>query len=309
MNSAYCQMFKDQLLRFLESEVDVHEAGANTCAIKTPFFDNVGDPIYLALHREGESLRIEDTGAIAGHLFTLGQHALTTPAFHLLDEITKAYNLTIDFDQGTVNVIAEPEEAVERTMDMLKAIITMLTAMPFIRVSPHRVKPAGHRLKTRIKRAYDAERILNLVQSDYHLQGMSGVPWPIDFHWWVESKPNDRREVYVVATDFNVNDPLVKANHVAALSIDAQRRTNADSLRVVIDHSRKDSGANEAISLLRIHSDRLGFRVFDFDRPEERNMFLRQSVREITEPSGSGWRAFWLERAQPLFPSGGTDDR
>lgn len=309
MSSSDCQVFKDQLLRFVESAFNVHEIAPNTCAIKTPFFDNVGDPIYLALHKEGKSLRIEDTGAIAGHLFTLGQHALSTPAFRLLDEIVQAYNLTLDFNQGTVSVKAEPDEAVERAMDLLKVIITMVTATPFIRVTPHRVKPVGHRLKTRIKNAYDAERILALVEGDHRLEGMSGISWPIDFHWWVEDEPNDRRQVYIVAADFNVSDPLVKANHVAALSIDAQRRTSADSLRVVIDHSRKDSGAKEAMSLLRTHSDSLGFRVFDFDRPEERTTFLQQSVREITEPSGEAWRTFWLERVQPLFPAERTADR
>ena len=69
-----------------------------------------------------------------------------------------------------------------------------------------------------------------------------------------------------------------------------------NNLHVVIDRSRKDSETREVMSLLLAHRDSLGFQVFDFDEPEERDMFVQQSGREITEDAGDLWRAFWIER-------------
>ena len=310
MNVHHCVQFKDELLRFLESRVDTVPLKDETCAIRTPFFDNVGDPIYVAIYQDGDSIRIEDTGTIAGHLFTLGQHTLNTPAFKLLHGIAEAYGLTLDFDKGTVTTEANSDNVIERVMDLTKAIITMVTATPLIRVPPHRVKPVGQRLRTRIKREYKRNNILALVQDDYELRGASGIPWPIDFHWWITPDPIatgpvasdsiDISHVYVVAADFNVQDPLVKANHVAALGLDTQRK-GIDNLRVVIDHSRKDAEAREAMSLIRTHSKRLGFKVFDFDTPDERGNFLRQSTTEILDKAGESWRASWLETSGIAF--------
>lgn len=301
MNVHRCVELRDELLRFLESRVDTVPIKDETCAIRTPFFDNVGDPIYIAIYGEGDSLRVEDTGTIAGHLFTLGQHTLNTPAFKLLNNIANAYGLTLDFDKGTVTAEANTNNVIERVMDLTKAIVTMVTAAPFIRVPPHRVKPVGQRLRTRIKQAYKGQDILNLVEDEYVLHGASGIPWPIDFHWWISPDGGDISHVYVVAADFNVQDPLIKANHVTTLGLDAQRHTRADNLRIVVDHSRKDSEAREAMSLIRTHSDRLGFRVFDFDTQAERDMFLNQSAREILEEAGESWREFWREKSGLAF--------
>ena len=301
MNMYDCDDHRDRLLRYFEARVDSVPMQDETCAVRTPFFDNVGDPIYVAIRKERDSIRVEDTGTIAGHLFTLGQHTLNTPAFKLLRSISEAYGLTLDFDKGTVTTEANSDNVIERVMDLTKAIITMVTATPFIRVPPHRVKPIGQRLRTRIKRAYKGQKILDLIEDEYQLHGASGVPWPIDFHWWIEPERDDRRHIYVVAADFNVQDPLVKANHVAALGLDAQRNTNVDNLRVVIDNSRRDSAGREAISLVRTHSDRLGFKVFDFDAREEREAFLGQSIREILDEAGDSWRTFWLEKSALAF--------
>ena len=207
MTEQKCAELKQEFMQFLQSQVDTYLARGGACAIRLPFLDNVGDPIHIAVYDDGDSLRIEDTGTIAGHLFTLGQHTLNTPAFRLLKEIAQAYDLTLDFDNGAVTTKANAESAVQRVMDMTKAIITMVTATPFIRVSPHRVKSAGQRLRTRIKRAYKDANILDLVQDQYELPGESGIDWPIDFHWWLQAEHltpihnNGRQHIYVVAAD------------------------------------------------------------------------------------------------------------
>ena len=95
--------------------------------------------------------------------------------------------------------------------------------------------------------------------------------------------------------------PLVRANHVAALGLDAQRDMNLDNLRIVVDHSRRDAEAREAMSLVRTHSERLGFRIFDFDTQNERKAFLDQCTNELLEDAGESWREVWLEKRELAF--------
>lgn len=317
MNPSYCDELREQLVEYLVSMVDVKPARNGGCALRTPFFDSEGDPIHVIVKQDGDSVRIEDTSTIAGHLFTLGQHALTTPAFKLLKATAHAYGCTLDFDRGAVVINTNRDNLLGGIMDMAKVIVTMVTATPFIRVPPHHVKQSGYpRLRTRIKREYQLHNILSLVDDTYELTGISGVPWPIDFHWWTDepvvasgseqrrngaSHPSAQQHVCVVAANFNVHEPMVKANYLTTLAVDAQGQSPAHQLRVVVDH--QDTSGRDAISLLRTHSDHLGFRVYDFDADEERESFIAQSVTEITERAQS-WREFWQEhRGSAFVPS------
>ena len=78
MNVQDCAELQDRLARFLEANIGGTRMKDGTYAVKTPFYDSVGDPIYIAIRHEDGLYHIEDTGAIAGHLFTLGQHTLRT---------------------------------------------------------------------------------------------------------------------------------------------------------------------------------------------------------------------------------------
>lgn len=320
MNSGYCEELKAQLIQYLTSTVDVKLTRNGGCALRTPFFDSDGDPIHVIVYQDGDSVRIEDTSTIAGHLFTLGQHALSTPAFRLLSDTVRAYGCALDFDHGTVVLNTKRDNLLDGVMDLAKIIVTMVTATPFIRVQPHRAKPGGYRrLRTRIKREYESRNILRFVEDTYELRGISGVPWPIDFHWWtdepavasfvaqsaaeeqrrIESPLSAvRQHVYVVTANFNVHEPMAKANYLTTLAVDAQRQSSADELRIVVDH--QNPKGSEALSLLRTHSDKLGFRLYDFDVDDEREFFVTQSVKEITERAQS-WREFWQEHRPSTF--------
>ena len=74
------------------------------CLVRLPFWDGEGDPIELTVAVEGGRAVINDTGSIAGLLFSLGQDHQGTPAFKLLENLAKAHNLEINFDDGLVQL-------------------------------------------------------------------------------------------------------------------------------------------------------------------------------------------------------------
>lgn len=301
MSERECSRFLELLQEQISFRFEARELPDGGCAIRTPFFDNLGDPVYLAYYDHGDHVRIDDAGITSGQLFTLGQHVLNTPGFRLVREVAAAHGLQLDFNRGTVGLDTPFGEAGHRTMDLIKAVLALNTAIPFMKGTPHRLKPTGPRLKTRIKQAYSKEKILDLVEDDYHLPGASGVVWPIDFHWWVEPEPDRKRDVYVVTADLNVQEPLDKAIRVTTLSLDALAGSRPESLRVVVDHTKRDEESQEAAALLLTHSQRLGYQLYDFDDAQQKQHFIEQTIDELTEQAGESWREFWLSRRTPNF--------
>lgn len=290
-----CERLKEQVRKFLADGVTVHPTRDDGCLLQIPFRDSDGDPIRVAIYKSGDSIVLNDVGVIAGHLFTLGQHTQDTPAFKLLRSLEKAYGLKLDFDNGRVTTIVTKAEMYDALIDFSKVILTMVTAIPHIRVEPHRLKPLGQRVKAKIRDQYKQANILDLVEHEYSLPGETVQKWPVDFHWWIRRDDNIEH-IYVVAVDLNVIEALVKAAKVAALALDARRSLTHDKLRIVVDSHGEDSNASIATSLMKKHSEKLQYKVYDFGQQDERIFFINQSVDEITGELGEPWRDFWRKQ-------------
>jgi hypothetical protein len=260
-----------------------------------PFRDSDGDPIQIAVYYSGDSIVLNDVGAVAGNLFTLGQHTQDTPAFKLLRNLEKAYGLKLDFDNGRVTVTVTRDEMYDALMDFSKVVLTMLTAIPHVRVEPHRLKPLGQRLRIKVRDQYEQANILQLVEHDYSLSGETVESWPIDFHWWLRRNGN-MEHVYVVTVDLDVIEALGKASRVTILALDAKRSLTHDKLRIVVDRHGKDSSATIAATLMKKYSEKLQYHVYDFGQDNERQTFIKQSVDEITGELAEPWRDFWKKQ-------------
>ncbi len=289
-----CEELKEQVQRFLADGVTSRPTRDNGCLLQMPFRDSDGDPIRIAVYHMGDSIVFNDAGVIAGNLFTLGQHIQDTPAFKLLRNLEKAYGLKLDFDNGRVTLTVTKEEMYDALIDFSKVVLTMVTAIPHIRVEPHRLKPLGQRLKAKIKDQYKRANILDLVEHDYSLSGEIVESWPVDFHWWLRRNGN-MEHVYVVAVDLDVTEALVKASRVTTLALDA-KRLSYDKLRVVLDSHGENSNASIATSLMKKYSERLQYKVYDFGQEDERRTFINQSIDEITSELGESWRDFWRKQ-------------
>ena len=101
--------------------------------LRLPFFDNDGDPIELFVHTNENSAVINDGGAVAGLLFSLGQHHDDSPAFALLKDIAGAHRLAIDFDEGLISLTVDQKDLYQAITEMAKAVITIQTTAPFLR--------------------------------------------------------------------------------------------------------------------------------------------------------------------------------
>ena len=113
------------------------------CLIRLPFWDNVGDPIEISVSTDGVRATIDDAGAIAGILFSLGQHTQDTPAFKLLMNLERAHGLEVDFNEGLLKVSVPDKDLYYGVAELTKIVLALHTVTPHIRVAPRRMKSLG----------------------------------------------------------------------------------------------------------------------------------------------------------------------
>ena len=134
------------------------------------------------------------------------------------------------------------------------------------------------------------------MESDYEVAGVTIPHWHADFHWSVATEENTYADVYVVATDLNVAEPLQRAQSIMAFSLDTRRQPSDNGIRVVMEANNENVQATEAAKFLRHHSMSLPYKVFDFGSESERSEFFDTSVMEILGDAGAGWRDIWTNR-------------
>jgi hypothetical protein len=257
-----------------------------------PFFDSSGDPITVVVGNAPDGFLVHDGGVIAGHLFSLGQHTENTLAFKLLDDLCKAYNLTLDRDQGLVKVETSTDNLSESIFELAKIILTIVTATAHISIRPQRFRTLGARVKSKIREHYSERKILDWVEPYYELPGQTVETWPIDFHWKIR-QGDLFKDVFISALDLNVAEPIRKVEHITALAIDAQQAIEGNEFRVVLDKHGQNSMADVAATYLQEHGDYLGYALYDFGDDRDRDRFINQSEREVLGAAGNEWRNFW----------------
>ena len=280
----------------LEHRIQAKPLDQKSCIVDTPFLDHMGDPIKIAMTREDGTVILDDTGTLAGQLFSMGQHTGDTPASKLLSALAAAYGLEIDYNEGLVKSVVSEELLFEGIIDFLKVILAVVTVTPHIRVHPHRLKMLGARVRAKIRKHYEIKNVLKLVEPYYEIRGTTVDAWPIDFHWQVRGD-NGARDVFVVALDLDVTEPLKKPERIAALAIDAKDVLENNYLRIAFDTHGQNSQSKVAAAFLKHHSKELNYRVFDFGVPKDVDQFLNQSVGEVLGEAGKHWREFWQARS------------
>ena len=260
------------------------------CLISLPFWDNYGDPIQLSVSTDDANASIDDGGSVAGLFFSLGQHTQDTPAYQLLRNLEQAHGFDVDFNEGVLRVSMPAQALYEGFAEFTKVILALHTVTPHIRIPPRRMKSlGGKRLTSRIRDEYEARGIIELVEQNPAVNGITIPYWHADFHWSVaiEDSPID---VFVVATDLNVREPLQKAQRITAFSLDTQPLYPDGGIRVLMDVNGGNPQAADAANYLRHHSTALRYRVFDFGSEPERSEFFDTAADEILGPGGASWR-------------------
>ena len=292
-----CRWLEESIGRGFSEWSKVRSLDSGECLVRLPFWDGEGDPIELTVAVEEGRAAINDTGSIAGILFSLGQDHQGTPAFKLLEDLAKAHNLEINFDDGLVELSIPEADIYAGIAEMAKVVLTMKTVVPHIRQSRRRQRSFGPRLRTKVARQYRNLEVFDLIQKSYQLDGATVSGWPIDFRWSVGHNGSSYA-VDVVTADLSVSEPFAKAQKIVSLSLDTRQlhQPRNGRLRVVTESQTDNDQAIEALDFLRFHSSELDYHVFDLREHDESAEFYNSSVMEITTNVPKPWAELMLSR-------------
>lgn len=285
-----CQTIKERVSAGFGAWIEVRSLTAEECVVILPFWDGSGDPVTLCVSEHDGRAVIDDSGSIAGLLFSMGQHEATTPAYQLVESLQRAHGLEMDFGEGLVKLTVPAEDIYYGVAEMAKIVLSVQTVVPHMRVTRRSHRSLGPRLRTKIARTYERMKVLDLVERRHRLDGAKVEGWPIDFRWSIGSDGGSRA-VNVVAADLGVAEPLEKAQRVLALSLDTrnQRGPGKDQLRVVIETISGSDASTEASEFLRFNGRDLIYDVFDLGIANERSRFFSISENELIRQAEERW--------------------
>ena len=287
-----CQLLKEHLQAKLMDSTEVRPLGNGQCLVVLPFWDDAGDPISVCVSTEGGRTMVDDGGSVAGLLFSLGQHEVTTPAFKLLEALQRSHGFQLDFDEGLVQLPVNESDIYEGVAEMAKAVMSMHTVTPHMRVSRRSRRSYGPRLRSKISQRYRRMKVWDMVERNQQISGAKVERWPIDFLWTIGSN-GQSRFVYVVTADLDVAEPMTKAQKVVSLSLDtqSQRQRAQTQLRVVIETGANDIDSSEASEFLRFYGESLEYELFDFSLTDESSDFYKMSENELIAQADARWKA------------------
>ena len=118
--------------------------------------------------------------------------------------------------------------------------------------------------------------------------------WPADFHWQLGSEDRPQN-VFVLAADLNIQDPLSKAHKVSSIALDTVDARARDDLRIVIDTHEGEHEVSQAARLIRQYESSLKYTVFDFADNSQRSSFFDQAATELLSEKAQEWRMSFAE--------------
>ena len=281
--------FDQIVLHDWAQQIRATRLSASQWAVRIPFNDQFGDPISISISKCDNHILIDDAGVVAGRMFSADEHMEETSTFRLLQELTKSYQLEVDHDEGILRCEALPEFFIDTLSDFAKVVLTLLTASPFLTRRSHRTKRFGPRLTKRIIDGYKERQIIDFVVRRPRMPGHIVEQWPADFHWHLPFA-TEASNVFVLAADLKVKDPLERAQKVSAIALDTQNARHRDDLRIVIDTAEAAPAGYTAAEFILQHSEMLKYDVYDFGKDIERHRFFDRAADELLSESAREWR-------------------
>ena len=275
------------------SQMSAVRLSQSECALRLPFSDGLGDPIMLSVRQHDGEIHIDDAGAVAGAMYSLGEHTEDSPAFRLLQALANSYALQIDHLEGAIRCQMAPDTFIEALSDFAKVVLTVLTASPHLARPTRRARPTGPRLKKRIADGWRERHISKYVVESTPMTGYTVKQWPSDFHWRRSCEPTGSN-VFVLAADLKVTEPLDRAQRVSAIALDTKDERQGDNLRVVIDTEGAEQSGHTAAEFIRHHGQELAYEVYDIGQAAERGRFFDQAADELLSEGAREWRSALL---------------
>ena len=135
-----CEKTLDMIRAKLGEETRLSKSTDKGCLIRLPFRDNEGALVVISVSTGGQRATIDDAGAVAGLLFSLGQDAPAAPAFRLLRDLEQAHGLEIDLGKGLIKISVPEENFYDAVAELDKVILALHTVTPHLRPASGRSK-------------------------------------------------------------------------------------------------------------------------------------------------------------------------
>ena len=97
-----------------------------------PGGDQHGEPLWFSATLRGNSVTIDDGGAVAGLLFALEQDEEGAPAYELLTSLAQRYDLHVNYDNGVLQKTCSPEKVCDELSAFTRIVLAVLTAAPHL---------------------------------------------------------------------------------------------------------------------------------------------------------------------------------
>ena len=249
--------------------------------IELPFKDPLGDPIEILLTPTSDGFVLDDLGHTASLLFHLGQHGEEAPGHLLLRNLSDAYALNMDYDQGLISLKIESDDDKSQIIDFIKVLVSTQTVIPEIK-RRKRERRGGKRLDARIRQEIKPLTFTNYVDRQQEVSGKYEL-WTIDYKYVRRTfdKPED---VLIVLADLRGREPRLKAEHVLTLANDILDITEKKLLRIVYDANGNSIGepAQRAITMIQAYQEKIGYRSYDFSDSRQKQELASLTHQELS---------------------------
>ena len=256
--------------------------------VQMPFYDGLGEPFVIVLRSDGESIHIDDDGAL---FLSIGRLApLTEKDEGYLDrfvaEFLKTAEIQWNEDEQTAGLVTDESNLTADIWHFGSSIFACSAALaPARELNRQRSSggQTGMRLATRVRRDLKnhpgiPEIALKQMRSRHPIRGAS-ADWLVDIYY--ERQGLERvvsGAAAMIAVDLGVKNPLEQAGRAMTKALDIKRAQNNHSIRLIhgceANRSRHATAVNpgelsDARRLIATHSDNV-YEVYDYDEDETR---------------------------------------
>jgi hypothetical protein len=245
--------------------------------VTLPFTDYCGDYISAGIRIIGDKIVFDDLGRVAGLLFSLGQHTSRTAAFNLVKNLSEAYEIEMDYDEGLLKQSLSSDE-IERMIDFCKVISTMQVSIPELRMK--KTRPVKSNLVTKLNRDIRHLKLPIKPERQINVQGEKEI-WPVSFKY--QRQDRNKTEVLILTADLTVVEPRTRAASVITSTIDLNKIENRD-IRVVyeVDGIGKLPEVQRAKSLIDQYQYDFKYRTFNYAEKSQKEELLTLTRQDAT---------------------------
>lgn len=249
--------------------------------VQLPFKDALGDHIAILVTPTPEGIILDDLGHTASLMFHLSQYKEDAPGHVLIRNLTDAYAITMDYDQGLLTQALSLQDDPSDILSFIKVLISAQTVMPELQ-RRKRERRGGRRLDVRLRREIHHLSLQDYVRRQDEVLGRY-ESWVVDYTY-VRRVVSAQVDVLIVTADLRGRDPRRKAEHVLTLASDILDVADRRLLRIVydVDNNGSQEAASRAANMIIGNQDKIGYKAYNFSDSKQRSSLISVTHQELS---------------------------